>query len=912
MELVGGIKITDYCEQNRLTTRERLDLFMQVCRAVQHAHQKGVIHRDIKPSNVLVATQDGVPVPKVIDFGIAKATQGKLTDQTVFTAFEQFLGTPAYMSPEQTQLGGLDVDTRSDIYSLGVLLYELLTGKTPFDTKELLAAGLEAMRRAIQEKEPPTPSTRLAQERAATRSTSPGKSEIGNRKSEIDRDLDWIVMKCLEKDRARRYETANGLARDIERHLENEPVVAGPPSRLYRFQKMVRRNKATTIATALILLVLVLGILGSTWQAFRARKAEQQARRSQAKETKERQKAQTEAAKSEQVAQFLKDMLQSVGPAKARGRDTTMLREIMDKTAEGLGTGLTNQPEVELELRDILGTIYYQLGLYKQMEQMVQGSLRLARAHSGQDSLAVARALEQLAEADWCLADYDPAEKAARESLAIRQRLLGKEHADIANSLNTLGLVFRSKGLLTEAEGIFRDALVMARSTETNREALAMVIANLGQTILEQAGSIVAGQAGPGGSEAKLALAEALLNEALGIRRTELGNDHPDTIMTLELLGSVLEKQLREAEAEAVFREVLTMQKKVLGNEHVDVAVAMNSLATALYYQDKFADAETVYRESLAIERKLRNPDHPEVASVIGNLANVQNRQGKLAESEQSYREVLDLLRKRLGDDHPQVATCRYNLALTLTSEGKHAEAEQLLLQAMPIMQSVFGQESPGVATLLNHLGEAQAGQKKLTEAEATYRDAVVMERKILGDQHPYLASTFDCLVAVLEQEGKLSDLEALYQQRVQALRALGTNGEPRLASVLAQLASNLLAQGKFSDAEGVARECLSLREKLLPDDWRTFNTRSLLGGSLLGQQKYADAQPLLLSGYEGMKRREAQIPPRGKVNLHQTLERLVKLFESTGQTNQAVRWKRQLEEFERSQAHGATESKAK
>src|SRR5207249_6430774 len=264
MELVGGTKITDYCEQNNLTTRQRLDLFIQVCRAVQHAHQKGIIHRDLKPSNVLVATQDGVAVPKVIDFGIAKATQGKLADQTVFTAFEQFLGTPAYMSPEQAQLGGLDVDTRSDIYSLGVLLYELLTGKTPFDAKELLSAGLDAMRRVIQEKEPPTPSTRLAQERVST------KSAIRNPQSAIDNDLDWIVMKCLEKDRARRYDTANGLARDIERHLNNEPVLARPPSTAYRTQKFVRRNKLVVTAAAAIATVLVLGVLVSVWQAVRA------------------------------------------------------------------------------------------------------------------------------------------------------------------------------------------------------------------------------------------------------------------------------------------------------------------------------------------------------------------------------------------------------------------------------------------------------------------------------------------------------------------------------------------------------------------------------------------------------------------------------------------------------------------
>jgi serine/threonine protein kinase len=278
MEFVRGSKITDYCNREQLSTHRRLELFIQVCQAVQHAHQKGVIHRDLKPSNILVTTNDGVPVPKVIDFGIAKATEGKLTDQTLFTAFEQFLGTPAYMSPEQAAMTTLDVDTRSDIYSLGVLLYELLTGSTPFDTKELLTLGVDELRRTIREKEPVRPSTRLTQELlAADVEKRRSASEVRDPKSEpgessrrhpatakelihqLRGDLDWIVMKCLEKDRARRYETANGLAMDLARHLNNEPVVARPPSRLYEFQKTVRRHKTGFAATAAVILALVAG-----------------------------------------------------------------------------------------------------------------------------------------------------------------------------------------------------------------------------------------------------------------------------------------------------------------------------------------------------------------------------------------------------------------------------------------------------------------------------------------------------------------------------------------------------------------------------------------------------------------------------------------------------------------------------
>ena len=296
MELVGGEKITEFCDQHHLDAQQRISLLIQVCHAIQHAHQKGIIHRDIKPSNVLVAMHDGIPVPKVIDFGIAKATQGPLTDRTLFTPYEQFIGTPAYMSPEQAERGGLDVDTRSDIYSLGVLLYELLTGKTPFDTRKLMKSGLDEMRWILREKEPPRPSTMLTTLAGSELSALAEQRHVEPPRliSLLKGDLDWIIMKALEKDRQRRYETANGLAMDLRRYLENEPVVARPPSRWYRLRKLVHRNKAVFASGAAVAAALVIGLGTSTWMFFRERQAKQE--QALLREQAERREKMTQAA----------------------------------------------------------------------------------------------------------------------------------------------------------------------------------------------------------------------------------------------------------------------------------------------------------------------------------------------------------------------------------------------------------------------------------------------------------------------------------------------------------------------------------------------------------------------------------------------------------------------------------------
>src|SRR6185369_16184841 len=623
MELVRGIKITHYCDENNLSTEERLDLFIKVSQAVQHAHQKGIIHRDLKPSNILVADHDGVAVPKIIDFGIAKATTDqRLTDKTLFTAFEQFIGTPAYMSPEQARMSGLDIDTRTDIYSLGVLLYELLTGKTPFDTQALLAAGLDEMRRTISEQEPARPSTRLSTMLAGELTTT-----AKHRRTDAPKlvhllrgDLDWIVMKALEKDRARRYDTANGLAMDIQRYLADEAIVARPPGNFYRFQKLVRRNKLVFAAIGAVAAALLIGLTVSTWLLLR----EREARRSAIAAEK---KAQTEANKSQQVADFLKKMLQGVGPSVAMGRDTTMLQEMLRETAKRVSADLTNQPEVSVDLCLTLAETYHDLEQYKEMEGVARQSLQLAR-RMGETNESVAFSLTALGDAlqhigEWHLGSLDEAAKSLDEAercsvagLAMTTNLLGGKHPKVPVALIHVANIFASQGKLPEAERMQRQAL-------------------------------------------------ALYQELIGPECPQVAKAMFDISLTLSAQPG------KSAEAETLSRQALAMQKKLLGPIHPEVAKTLRALGRALTYQGKPGEAETSFKEALAMWENLKAKDRLESAGLLSGLGSIFSQQNKLAEAETSYSHAITLLKNLVGQEHPNVAWTMDLLGSVLQQQGK-------------------------------------------------------------------------------------------------------------------------------------------------------------------------------------------------------------------------------------------------
>jgi eukaryotic-like serine/threonine-protein kinase len=905
MEYVPGQPITDYCDSKRLNIRKRLELFIKVCEGVQHAHQKAVMHRDLKPANILVVEVDGKPMPRIIDFGLAKTASPQLDGETLVTQAGGWVGTPGYMSPEQADPGVMDVDTRTDVYSLGAVLYVLLTGSRPFENK---SQRFDEFLRWLREEDPLRPSTRVDADKETSRSTEACGAEPEQLVGLLRGDLDWITMKALERDRARRYGSPLELAADIGRYLANEPVIARPASVGYRARKYVLRHKALVAGTSAVFLVLVAGVITSTWEAVKARRAEVRSKQ--------------ESAIAQAVSDFLQNDLLAQASANNQSGPSVKpdpdlkVRTALDRAAQRIEGKFAKQPEVEAAVRDTIGQTYNSLGIYPEARKQLERALTLRRNVLGQDNPETLRTQVNLGRVALGDGKFPEAEELFSKALDASRRVLGPENPDTLRFMNRLGSVYYQEGKLPQSEATYASALETARrvlgpdnpDTLDSLRGVAVTRARLGkyseaETSFSQLLEIQKRRLGPEHPatidamknlasiynwQAKYAQSEALYTQTIEIATRVLGPEHPDTLACMGNLAGTYDDDGKYAESEALQRKTLELRSRVLGPEHRGTLWSMQELTHALFHQRKFAEAAALDAQALEIQRKVLGPDHPDTLDTMNSLSLIFEQLGKFREGETLSSQTLEIQRRSLGPESPDTLQSLGNLASFKMDLGEYAEAETLCRQAMEVQRRVVGPEHPETLEVMDNLGLALMYQGKYGEAESVLNRLLEIRRRVSGAENPDTLLVMQALAATYQRQGKYAQADPLYAEALASRRKLFGPANPDTLDTMADFSSSYLAQSKFSLSEPLAREAVGGGKKARPDGWQTFFAQSLLGASLAGNKKYTEAEPLLLQGYRGMLARRDRIAAPDRYRIERSHQWLVKLYKDSGKPDKA------------------------
>jgi tetratricopeptide (TPR) repeat protein/predicted Ser/Thr protein kinase len=749
MELVRGKRLDEYVRTKKPALRERLELVASIADAVQHAHHRGIIHRDLKPANILV-TDTGEP--KILDFGIARAAvhDGQMTGMQTVTG--EVLGTLSYMSPEQISGDVAALDTRSDVYALGVILYEVVAERPPY---ELERKSLPEAARIIQDVEP----TRL------TSATDAG----------VPADVETIVAKALEKEKERRYSSAADLADDIRRFLRDEPITARPPSAAYQVAKFARRHKAIVAGVVASVLLLVIGVVATSLQAIRARRAERVA------EARARD-ADVERRKAEAVTAFLTEMLGSVDPAQAQGRDVSV-REALDAAAAKIDAGsMAKQPEVEIAVRNVIGSTYGSLGLYEPAERQLRTAIAL-ESKTGAAPLVRADTHARLVELLYQAGKRADAIPVAREALRLRRETLGPMHADVASSLDDLGVML---GEGEEAEALMREALAIKRKIlPPDDPRLAVGLNNLA-FVIQRKGD--------------LDEAERMYREALRIDRKALGNDHPEIPTKLLNLAVLLRERGRPDAAEPLAREALAIRRKIFGDQHPEIPIAMDTLATLLEDQGKLPQAEAMFRDALARARKGYGEMNLNTARLQHSVGWVLWKQGKYGEAEPFLRIAALNIPKTYGPTYRGVRIATSSLAHELNSLRQARAAESTARQALAMYRQA--PTDRGVPNALIALSHALIAQRRGNEAVPYLREAMeTLERYPQARYAWFKGEAQSTLGSVLAAQGHASEAEKLLLAGYEDMKDLPSTPPPRERTALERIASFYAASGKSDQA---------------------------------------------------------------------------------------------------------------
>jgi serine/threonine protein kinase/TolA-binding protein len=697
MEYVPGLPVTEYCDQKKLQISDRLELFVQVCEGVQHAHQKAIIHRDLKPANILVVEVDGKPVPRIIDFGLAKATTPHAAGGTIFTQLGHFVGTPGYMSPEQADPDVADIDTRTDVYSLGVVLYVLLAGLQPFETKQRQKQPLDELLRKLREEEPPRPSTKVGADRDTSAATALARSTEPRQLANLLRgDLDWITMKALEKDRARRYGAPSELAADIRRYLNHEPVGARPASAGYRLRKYARRHRvAVVVAAGLVLLLAAFSVL----QAVQLRRT-----------TLERDRATHERDRATRITDFMTGMFKVSDPSAARGNSVTA-REILDKASKDMETGLAKDPEVQAQMMQVMAQTYSNLGLYPRAHELAKRALDARMGLLGPDDQ---KTLESMTQLGWILnqeGKYVEADKMERHAFDSERRVLGPEDPLTIETMANLAYIAQGPGDFGQGEKFAREAIeVGTRRLGRENDVVLRSMSHLGVALYNQG---------------RYVEAEQEFRELAEVDRRASGPDHPETLRAMGNLALAIESQGRLAEAEQLYRGALAADQRVLGPEHPFTTHIMFNLGALLFGEGHLAESEKMSRETLTIQLRVLGPENPYTLMTQTNLAEALFAEGHVHEGVKLQRETNEAMVRTLGPEHPSTLKCQSDLARDLIVEGHYAEAGKIAQQAFEGALRTLGPQHPYTLDALQQLGTAMAYTHRYAEASKLFRDAI-------------------------------------------------------------------------------------------------------------------------------------------------------------------------------------------
>lgn len=923
MELVRGVSITRYCDENRVDVRERLNLFVAICQAVQHAHLKGIIHRDLKPGNILVTHVDGRAVPKVIDFGVAKAIDHKLTDGSLAASTAMIIGTPAYMSPEQADPLSKDIDTRTDVYALGIVLYELLVGSPPHETGSLPRGAILEALRMIREVDSPRPSTKVRSsislpEIAASRNIDPDKLA-----PLLRGELDWIAMKALDKDRDRRYETVSGLARDVERYLAGEVVEARPPSTIYRIQKFARRNKGQVIAAGLLLLTMTAGIIGTTLGLLEAKKHEQTAKNELIAKEQARENEATERKYAEAVADFvvrdilaltsLEGRLENDEGKSGLNKDST-LRELLDRAAEKLKTRTDLEPRTKARLLTIIGESYVNLGAFPNAIETFEQSIPIYAELVGSDHLDTLTEQGLLVLAFSENGQDDLALPLAQEVLAWKITLLGPDHTEVLKSKRMLAKLLRKAGDHAKAVKMLEETL--AGLTSLHGPHHHDVLTNMYDLALAMNSAEQPEKAVP------------LLENALALQKEHLGENHPDTHATAEKLGELYTKAGEFKKAQPLNERGVTWAKENYGPEHPTTIYAMARLAGLYRSQRQLDQLIPLSEQLLEVTRKAFGAEHPNVANAASDLATTYRVAGDHEKALPLFEEALALRTTGLGANHPLILSSKANVAACLSSMGQTEKSQLLNEECLKLAMEIHGEDHSTTITIKQNLAAGYWKAKQLDRSVPLFEEVLAYWVAKSGRTHPSSLMAMANLGVNYRDAGRLDEalslLEEVYravpeapslsfigteymdallragksEQGLQLLPALVEDARKtnpadslKLATPLATLGMVLLRSNELTEAEPLLRESATIRQQQEPNKWRTFDTVGMLGESLLRQQKTTDAEPLLVAAIEGMELHAADGPKEANDRRCKLIDELAESLKAQNRPDDAAIW---------------------